>query len=289
MNSIKNVIILLHQLFKLEDLFICVSFVYLGAAFANGSLPNLGNLRLIVAILFCILGLASINSLNQIFDVEIDKINKPHRPIPAGILTKKQVLIISFSLSAVAGLLTIYLGVLYFLIAVTGLAIGAIYSIPQIYLKKNTFLSTMTIAVGYGILTFLTGWAVYKSITLIPLWLLSFLYFHEVFIIISKDFSDFKGDKKARLKTIPVLFGKLHGAILSFILYLIPFNLLMILQWLGYLDLNFFPLVVTGIIFGLLIFGFCSRPEKKMNYFGYSFYVVGTIVVRAVLLYLYLG
>ena len=146
----------------------------------------------------------------------------------------------------------------------------------------------MTIAVGYGILTFLTGWAVFRPIIEIPLWIFIFLYTHEVFISMAKDFSDYEGDKEAGLRTIPVLFGKLHGAILCFILYLIPFILLMTLQWMGYLDPYFYPLLVTGIIFGLLIFGFCSRQEKKMNYIGYSFYVVGTISVRIVLLIIYI-
>ena len=118
--------------------------------------------------------------LDRFVDIEIDKINKPHRPIPAGILTKKQVLIISFSLSAIAGLLTIYLGITYFFIALVGLAIGVIYSVPQIYLKKNTFLSTMTIAVGYGILTFVTGWAVFKPIIEIPLRLHFFHRLHRL-------------------------------------------------------------------------------------------------------------
>ena len=288
MNSIKNAINLLHQLFKLEDLLIGAAFVYLGAAFANNGIPESNNIRLLVAILFCILGLASINSMNQIFDVEIDKINKPNRPIPAGRLTKKQVFIVSFSLSVCAGALTIYLGVIYFLIAVAGLAIGIIYSIPQIYLKKNTILSTMTIAVGYGILAFMVGWAVYKPILLIPLWLILFLYFHEVIITFCKDFSDLEGDKKARLETIPVLLGKFRGATLCFFLYLTPFMNLLIFQWLNYFSLNFYILFITGIIFGLLIFGFCSREDKRANYIGYSFYVIGTIFIRAVLLVEYI-
>jgi 4-hydroxybenzoate polyprenyltransferase len=278
----------LHQLFKLEDLFIGVVFVYLGASFASGGFPNTNIFRLSIAILFCVLGLASINSLNQIYDVEIDKINKPNRPIPSKQLSKKQVFIISFSLSAIAGLMTLYLGLDYFIIALIGLAIGGIYSLPQIYAKGNIFFSTVVIGIGYGILMFLVGWRVYKPFYEIPLWLIIFLYLHEVFIVLSKDFSDVLGDLKVGVKTIPVIFGKRRGAFLCFSLYLTPFIFLLILQWTKFLTLNLYPTAFIGVCFGGIIFGLCSFEEKIYNYFGYFFYIIGTIVIRIVLFYAFI-
>jgi chlorophyll synthase len=278
----------LHQLFKLEDLFIGVVFVYIGASFASGGFPNTDIFRLGIAILFCILGLASINSLNQIYDVEIDKINKPNRPIPSKQLSKKQVFGISFSLSAIAGLLTLYLGLDYFIIALVGLAIGGIYCLPQIYAKGNLFFSTVVIGIGYGILMFLVGWRVYRPFLEIPLWLIIFLYIHEVFIVLCKDFSDVLGDKKVGVKTIPVLFGKKKGAFLCFSLYMTPFIYLLILQWTKFLTLNLYPTVLLGVGFGAIIFGLCSFRDKIYNYVGYFFYIIGTITIRVALFYAFI-
>jgi 4-hydroxybenzoate polyprenyltransferase len=274
----------LHHLFKLEDLGIGVAIVFIAACFAFGGIPSTNLLRLSIAILFCVLGLASINSINQVFDVEIDKINKPGRPIPSKKLSKMQVFIISFSLSLCAGLLTIYLGWEYFLIALAGLVIGGIYSLPQIYAKGNIYFSTVVIGVGYGILMFLVGWGVYRPIDTVPIWLIVFLYVHEVFIVLCKDFPDVEGDQRAGIPTIPIIYGKARGAVLCFILYVTPLLFLLLFQHTGYLILNFYPTVILGIIFGTLIFGFCSFEDKKYNYLGYSFYVIGTIVVRVALL-----
>ncbi len=288
MGTIAKKIHFLHQLFKLEDIFLGVVFVFLAASFASNGMPNSNIPRLSIAILFCILGLASINSLNQIFDVEIDRINKPDRPIPSKKLTKKQVFIISFSLSLCAGLLTIYLGFDYLLIAIAGLAIGGIYTLPQIYAKANIFFSTVVIGIGYGILMFLVGWGVYKPITAIPIWLILFLFTHEVFIALCKDFSDVEGDKQSDIKTIPIIFGKKRGALLCFIFYLLPFIYLLIMQWTKYLTFNFYGIFILGIIFGVLIFGLCSFQKKKYNYMGYFFYVVGTIMIRVALLFVFI-
>ena len=279
----------LHQLFKLEDLSIGVAFVFIAACFASKGLPSSGYFRLVVAIFFCILGLASINSLNQVYDVESDTINKPERPIPSGRLTKQQMFSISFSLSLSAGLLTLYLGWTYFMIALAGLCIGGIYCLPQIYAKANIFFSTVVIGIGYGLLMFMVGWCVYRPITTIPLWLLVFLYVHEVFIVLSKDFSDMEGDRGAGIATIPVIYGKARGAVLCLVLYLTPFMFLLIFQLMDYLSRNFYPTIILGVVFGSLIFGFCSFQEKKYNYLGYSFYVIGTVVVRIALLFAYIS
>ena len=228
-------------MFKLEDLVIGVAIVLIAAAFAYGGMPSSNLFRLFVAVIFCILGLASMNSINQVFDVEIDKINKPNRPL------------------------------------------------PQIYAKANIFFSTVVIGFGYGILMFLVGWGVYRPIEAIPIWLIIFLYTHEVFIVLCKDFSDVEGDRQAGISTIPIIYGKARGAVLALILYLTAFMLLLIFQLTNTLTLNFYPTIIVGLFFGLLIFGFCSFQEKKFNYIGYSFYVVGTIVVRMALLFAFIG
>ena len=285
MNAVVKKIYFLHQLFKFEDLFVGFSRVLIAGCFAVGGIPRSDLVRLGLAILFCILGLASINSLNQIFDADIDEINKPNRPIPSKKLTKKQVLIISFSLSLCAGLLTFYLGLTYFLIAVAGLTIGLIYCVPQVYAKKIPLFSTVVIAIGYGILMFMVGWKVYQPISSIPLWLLGFLFTHDMIIAISKDFSDLEGDLKEGVKTIPVIFGKKRGALLCFFLYLLPFIFLLTLQWTGYLATSFYPLVIMGIILGVSVFGLVSFDDKRYNYLGYLLAMITMIIVLIALFY----
>jgi 4-hydroxybenzoate polyprenyltransferase len=141
----------------------------------------------------------------------------------------------------------------------------------------------MVTAIGYGMLMFIVGWGVYKPIFTVPIWILIFLYLHEVVVGMAKDFSDVEGDQKEGVKTIPVIFGKKRGAEICFGLYLIPFVFLLSLQTFNYLSTSFIILFVAGLFFGLLIFGFNSFEDKKYNYLGYFFWIIGAVVIRLIL------
>jgi len=277
-----------HYLIKFEDLFLGASTVFIAACFAYGGLPETGLEKLSLAILFCILGLASINALNQIADVEIDKINKPHRPLPSKKLKRKTVFLISFILSLFAGLITIYLGIGYFIIALAGLAIGLLYNVPPIYAKKNAVFGMLLIGFGYGVLMFLVGWGVHQPFFSIPLWILGFLYLHEVIFSSSKDFSDIKGDSYADVKTIPVIFGKKKGSLICYLLYLIPYVILLILKLNGNITSNVYPLLGLGPIAGIIVFGFCGLYEKKYSYIGYFLSIIVSLVVKISLFFIYI-
>ena len=277
----------IHYLIKFEDLLLGASTVFIAACFAFGGLPDTGLERLAFAILFCILGLASINALNQIADVEIDKINKPYRPLPSKKLKTKQVFFISFSLSLIAGLITIYLGIGYFIIALAGLGIGLLYNVPPIYAKKNPVFGMLLIGVGYGVLMFLVGWGVYKPFFSVPLWIIGFLYLHEVVFSSTKDFSDIKGDSIANVKTIPSIFGKKKGALICYFLYIIPYAILLILKFTGYITNNVYPLIGLGLIFGIIVFGFSGLYEKRYSYVGYFLSIIVSIFVKMILFFIY--
>lgn len=287
MGKIINKICNIHYLVKFEDILLGGSTVFIAACFAYGGLPETGLERLVFAILFCILGLASINALNQIADIEIDKINKPYRPLPSKKLKTKQVFFISFILSLFAGLITIYLGIGYFIIALAGLAIGLLYNVPPIYAKKNPVFGMLLIGLGYGVLMFLVGWGVYKPFFSVPLWIIGFLYLHEVVFSSTKDFSDIKGDSYANVKTIPSIFGKKKGALVCYFLYIVPYLVLLILKFTGYITNNVYPLVTFGLIFGIIVFGFCGFYEKRYNYLGYFLSIIFSILVKMILFFTY--
>ncbi|MEM3341754.1 MAG: UbiA family prenyltransferase, partial [Thermoplasmata archaeon] len=86
---------------------------------------------------------AASNSLNGVYDYDIDKINKPNRPLPSGMVTKDEALTISiiFYLLALfrAVLTNAQFGAIMFLI----ILITVFYSVPPLRLKKRLWLSNL--------------------------------------------------------------------------------------------------------------------------------------------------
>ena len=58
------------------------------------------------------------NAFNQIYDVEIDRINKPYRPLPAGQLSNREALVFSLVLYILSGLLALLVSTVFLLFVV---------------------------------------------------------------------------------------------------------------------------------------------------------------------------
>ncbi|MCZ0898734.1 homogentisate phytyltransferase, partial [Microcoleus sp. HI-ES] len=95
--------------------------------------------------LACICGNIYIVGLNQLEDVEIDKINKPYLPIASGVFSQKTGELIVIATGIIAILTAVLQGP--FLLATVGvsLAIGTAYSLPPIRLKRFPFWAALCI------------------------------------------------------------------------------------------------------------------------------------------------
>jgi homogentisate phytyltransferase/homogentisate geranylgeranyltransferase len=157
-----------------------------------------------------------ITGLNQIVDVELDKINKPHLPLASGELTMSQ----GKWIVAIAGVLAItgawliqpFLGFLITLIA----AIGAMYSLPPIQFKRHHIWAASAIALVRGPLinmgiaihfaTTLFGWPLISLPWLTPL--VVFVTAFSLGIAWFKDIPDTQGDKIHGFKTLALVWSR---------------------------------------------------------------------------------
>jgi homogentisate phytyltransferase / homogentisate geranylgeranyltransferase len=114
---------------------------------------GLGNLALTLAI--CLATNVYITGINQVIDVDIDRINKPWLPVPAGRMTRTQGLALSIGcgVASLAGALVLSLPLL---VTVTlGLLIGTAYSVPPLRLKRFPVAAAASIITVRGpVLTF---------------------------------------------------------------------------------------------------------------------------------------
>lgn len=166
------------------------------------------------------------NTLNQITDLENDRLNKPERPLVTGAISMRAAAWFTVALYVAATFPT-WAVVIYpaetwsdkifaplsahqcFAIYLLGLAFTLIYSMPELgRTKADTFLANLTIAVPRGMLLKVAGWSMVASVFHAEPWYIGFIFF--AFLIgaaSTKDFSDMEGDAAAGCRTLPIRYG----------------------------------------------------------------------------------
>jgi len=183
--------------------------------------------------------------VNDIYDIEIDRIVHPDRPLVTGEINLRTYRNTAIIFAVLSLLISLYFGIILMLLNLTFMIAALLYSIPPVRLKERAY---GYICVGYAsVVALLFG--VYSPIV----WSLSieqgrlFLLenipvFSEVFSISLIIFlalsispyinalSDYEGDKKSGVKNIYTIYGRENGkkimTILVVVLFLSPVSLL---------------------------------------------------------------
>ena len=165
--------------------------------------------------LACLCGNIYIVGLNQLEDVEIDKINKPHLPLAAGEFSLKQGRVIVGVAGILALILSAWGGI--WLLATVGvsLLIGSAYSLPPIRLKRFPLWAAFCIFTVRGVIVnlgiFLHFSQRFTNQLFLPktVWVLTwFIVVFTVAIAIFKDVPDLEGDKQYKISTFTLILGK---------------------------------------------------------------------------------
>ena len=158
--------------------------------------------------------------INDIYDVEIDKVNRPERPIPSGRITLKQAKILWGSTSligfGIALLHSIFfnLGYLNVIIVVIFVLVGWLYAA---WGKKSGFPGNLIVSFSFSI--GLVYGAVLNSSN-VPLYIYYF-FLTSFFLLLSREVikgcEDVEGDKKEGVKTLAIMIGNKKATIFSMI------------------------------------------------------------------------
>lgn len=190
-----------------------------GAMIASGATPDI--YCLLGALSAAILNAAS-NVNNQYFDLEIDKINKPFRPLPSGKISKTATILFACMLYGISLALALFINLQLFFIILITTVITFFYSAPPVRIKQYPFMSNIAIALPRGMLLIVAGWSVVKPVFNIEPWFIGLIFaLYLTGAATTKDFSDIKGDSRFGIKTLPILYGPEKAAkIISPFLYI---------------------------------------------------------------------
>ncbi len=200
------------------------------------------------------------NVINDYFDVEIDKINRPERVIPQNILTKKDALILFAVLKFFAFFLSLQINLIAFAIVIVTSILLFLYSLK---LKRIALIGNLTVA-------FLTGLAFIYGAVAVGNWSGGIFPALFAFLVnfareILKDIEDIEGDAKMGIATFPIKAGIaksnfLISATLILLILLTPVPYFMKIYNIQYF---IFVLIIVDSLFVFFLKELNSKEEKK--------------------------
>jgi len=209
--------------------------------------------------------------INDIYDIEIDKINRPERPIPSGRISLKQAKILFILTYSIGIGLAIFHSVLFnlgFSNIILAVFFGFIGWIYAKWGKKSGFPGNIIVGVSFSI--GLIYGAVLNNSGIPPY--IYFFFLTSFSLLISREIikgcEDIEGDKKEGVKTLAIQLGpkkatifSLTFAILAVIFFILPLFTNIINPIL------FLIFMILGLIIVIGATGYMIKPNLKRSDF----------------------
>jgi len=150
------------------------------------------------------------NSMNDYFDLEIDRINRPDRPLPSAIVSPGAARIIWIAGSVIGVVLGFWLSLPHVALATGSVALLYLYNL---YWKRTVLIGNVVVAFMTALALVYGAWAVGKSGPVLAGATFAFLTTLAREII--KDVEDEKGDAAAAARTVAVVWGARRATTLA--------------------------------------------------------------------------
>lgn len=174
---------------------------------------------------------AGSNALNQVYDLEIDRINKPRRPIPSGRMSVAEAWRFTWAAYALTLILAWFVAPSgrheCFWIVLIAVIATWIYSAPPLRTKQHGMWANITIAIPRGVLLKVAGWSAVKTVYGTEPWFIGAIF--GLFLLgasTTKDFADMEGDRRGGCTTLPILYGVKRAAWMISPSFVLPFLLI---------------------------------------------------------------
>ncbi len=210
---------------------------------------------------------------NQLGDLDTDRAHseKSKLPLAAGRVSKREGILLALSMLLVAVVLAILVSPLFFVVLLSIVLLGCLYSGPPLRLKAKPFIDLFMIGLAFGTMAVVAAFIILAAQPTLPLLLLigpGFFYAgtHGVHTA-----SDYDADRQAGLRTTAVLLGPHRATRLGLFLTALGITLLYVtvgsythLFWWGLLKFKTVLLFTfSGMIFFALVGAYRSKRMKQ--------------------------
>ena len=268
------------RLFRFELPFTAGLCAILGELLALGKLPTISEIVLGFLSVFAISAAALI--LNDYFDLESDIINALERPLPSGLVSKQDVLILSIAVT-IAGFITAYLiSLTALLVSILVWLVGFLYNWR---FKKVLIIGNLMVSISVGMTFIFGGIAVNQPFSEVvwffAIWVMLINFWEEI----ATDAMDTQGDQKVGVRSIALVLGQESALNISASLFLVAVVtsiLPLILGWLALVCL--IPFLFTDAIILLATTKLLDPLNKKGRNYIRWFYLSGMVTLLAVII-----
>lgn len=192
---------------------------------------------------------------NNLADYQIDKITNKTRPTVTGKIPMKHYKKLPWAFFLIAALYSSTVNFTSLFLILLFMGNGFLYSMPPLRFKRITFFSKLFISLN-SLILFMLGYNFISGNMDIPAVVAVFFLVFFTAAVNFIDIKDYRGDKKAGIKTLPVIFGLRKSKIIIGLFFLIVYSAVYII----FRDIYLIP---SLIILGLTQFFLINR--KKYN------------------------
>ena len=185
---------------------------------------------------------SSSNVMNDYFDREVDAINAPGRPIPSGVVTAQQAMLVAVSLAMFGEAAAALTSVLCFLTATIFYIVAVSYNA---WVKKSGLVGNLFVSVGVAA-PFLYGVIVVDRTVTLEVGVLALIaLIANMGREVVKGISDVEGDAERGIQTIARKHGERAAAKLGAALYVMAVLLSVIPVYKGFVSMYYIPLIAA--------------------------------------------
>lgn len=200
----------LFRLFRFELPFTAGVCVVLGQFLALEAIPQVHQMVLGFLSFFFISAAALI--LNDYFDLAIDRVNAPHRPLPAGLVTKRDVLILSSVVTLLGFLASLLIGSLALATTVVVWIVGFLYNWR---FKRAGLIGNLMVSFSVGMTFVFGGIAVGQPTHIYAWWFGAIAALIDLGEEIAADAMDMDGDLLIDSRSLAIVYGRARALAIS--------------------------------------------------------------------------
>lgn len=206
---------------------------------------------------------ASIMVVNDIVDLEVDRVNAPWRPIPSGLVAVDSAWRMAFALALSSVGLALYVDLATGVLAVLMLSMGNLYNV---WAKRRGLLGNLVVASLVSFPIIYGGLA--SSLNLRVLLFALMVFLAVLGREVAKGIVDVEGDRAGGVATLAVAYGRARAALLASSMYILAVAVSLIPLALGLVNRAYYSLIILPVDAAMVAEAviLLRRPDRETAY-----------------------